>query len=291
MTAFCSFSRSATTVSRLGFGGAAVGLKDYLGHYEAGALAQRAAAVAAIHQALEDGISYFDTAPGYGNGLSEQIFGEALQGRTDVCVATKVSVSASETVRASVETSLRRLRRDSIDLVQIHGTSYTPEILAQILAPGGTLEQLVQLRGEGVVRAIGFTSEDNNDAVFRLIETEAFDTMQIAYNLLLQHPFEPTRPFGSLLKAKQSGLFIVAMRGLTSGVFQRWVRLVNPADEFDYSAALLQFVLSNPLIDVALVGMRTPDEVARNAAVWRDETRRLDLHDLWTRYREGGKSV
>ena len=59
---------------------------------------------------------------------------------------------------------------------------------------------------------------------------------------------------------------------------------VNPADDFDYGAALLQFVLSNPLVDVALVGIRTVDDAARSAATWRDETGRIDVEALWGRY-------
>ena len=135
-----------------------------------------------------------------------------------------------------------------------------------------------------MARAIGFTSEDINRGVDDLIDCDGFDSMQIAYNLLLQHPYEPTRPFGSLFRAKERGLFIAAMRGFTSGIFQKWIRLANPADRFDYTPALIQFVLSNPLIDVALVGMRTAAEVDANVAIWRDEAGRIDVTQLWTRY-------
>ena len=60
--------------------------------------------------------------------------------------------------------------------------------------------------------------------------------------------------------------------------------MANPADSFNYTGALIQFVLSNPLIDAALVGMRTPEEVDANVATWRDETGRIDVTALWTRY-------
>src|SRR5205085_10454010 len=102
--------------------------------------------------------------------------------------------------------------------------------------------------------------------------------------LLLQHPYEPTRPFGSLLEAKRRGLFTIAMRATTSGIFQKWVKLVNPANDFDYAPALIQFVLSNPSIDVALVGMRTQAEVESSSAIWRDESGRIDIAALWGRY-------
>jgi hypothetical protein len=278
------FPPTAQTVSRLGFGGAAIGLTNYLGQYDAAAATNRDAAMRALQLALDRGVTYFDTAPGYGKGLSEELMGEALAGRTDVVLATKVKLSSAREVRASVEASLRRLRRDSIDLLQIHGGSLDTEAVAAILGRGGMLEQLLRLRVDGLTKAIGFTSEDNNRGVDDLIDSGAFDAMQIAYNLLLQHPYEPTRPFGSLFRAKEKGLFIVTMRTPTSGIFQKWMRLVRPDDTFDYTPALIQFVLSNPLVDVALVGMRTSADVESSAAVWRDETGRIDVPALWGRY-------
>jgi aryl-alcohol dehydrogenase-like predicted oxidoreductase len=278
------FPPTAQTVSRLGFGGATIGLTNYLGQYDAAAATNRDAAMRALQLALDRGVTYFDTAPGYGKGLSEELMGEALAGRTDVVLATKVKLSSTREVRASVEASLRRLRRDSVDLLQIHGGSLDTEAVSAILGRDGMLAQLRRLRDEGLAKAIGFTSEDNNRGVDDLIDSGGFDAMQIAYNLLLQHPYEPTRPFGSLFRAKEKGLFTVTMRTPTSGIFQKWMRLVRPDDTFDYTPALIQFVLSNPLVDVALVGMRTSADVESSAAVWRDETGRIDVPALWGRY-------
>jgi aryl-alcohol dehydrogenase-like predicted oxidoreductase len=278
-----TFPHTGIAVSRLGFGGAAMGLTNYLGPYDAAK--RRDISLATVRRAVERGITYFDTAPGYGNGLSEEIMGEVLEAVTGVVLATKVPFAAAG-IRASLEASLRRLRRSRVDLVQIHGNSIDGEMLAQMLAKGGMVDQLVRLREEGLTATIGFTSEDNNRGVCALMDTGAFDTMQISYNVLLQHPYEPTRPFGSLFEAKRHGLFTISMRTVTSGVFQKWIRLANPADRFDYTAALIQFVLSNPLIDVALVGMRTPEEVDANVATWRDEAGRIDVTGLWTRYVE-----
>lgn len=75
------------------------------------------------------------------------------------------------------------------------------------------------------------------------------------------------------------------MRTLTSGIIQRWLRLVNPDDRFDYNPALLQYVLSNRLVDVALVGMRTPAEVEANVAIWGNLAGRIDIDALHERYR------
>jgi hypothetical protein len=278
-----AFGPRRVPVSRLGFGGAPAGLSNYLGAYDAAAAANRATMLAALRRAVELGVTYFDTAPGYGDGLAEEIFGEALDG-VPVFLATKVPLTAAGQVRQSVEASLRRLRRDRIDLLQLHGSSYGPDEMDAVLRPGGMLEELARLKQEGLIGLTGFTSEDNNTAVFRFIDSGGFDAMQLCYNFLHQHPYDPTRPFGSLIEAKRRGMATVTMRTATSGTLQRWLRMVNPADTFDYTPALIQFVLSNPLVDVALVGMRDPAEVAANVRLWRDIEGRIDIAALHARY-------
>ena len=199
-------------------------------------------------------------------------------------LATKVPLTAAGRVRQSLEASLRRLRRDRIDLLQLHGSSYGPDQADAVLRPGGMLEELARLKQEGLIGLTGFTSEDNNAAVFRFIDSGGFDVMQLCYNFLHQHPYDPTRPFGSLIEAKRRGMATVTMRTATSGTLQRWVRMVNPADTFDYTPALIQFVLSNPMVDVALVGMRDAAEVEANVRLWRDTGGRIDIAALHARY-------
>lgn len=279
-----AFGRTGKIVSRLGFGGAPAGLTNYLADYNPHDSAHRRGVQHALETALTLGITYFDTAPGYGNGASEQIFGEVLaHAREDIFVATKLNRDVTD-VRASVETSLHRLGRPHIDLLQIHGTSFTPQEAAAFLEPGGMVEQMEALRTEGLIRHLGFTSEDNNPPVYGLIESDRFDCMQIAYNLLHQHPYEPTRPFGSLLAAQARQMGVCTMRARTSGIFQRWVQLVNPENSFDYGQALLQFVFSNPLVHVVLVGMRTAEEVRSNVAIAQDLGGRIDIDELHRKY-------
>ncbi len=276
--------RTGREVSRLGFGGAPAGLKNYLDEYDPALPDQREGVVAAILRALELGVTYFDTAPGYGAGVSESIFGEALAGCGErVFVATKIGASA-EGARRSLEGSLERLRRDGVDLVQIHGSSYSVAQTEAMLAPGGIVAELEQLREEGLTRAIGFTTEDTNDSVYRLIRSGRLDVMQICYNMIYQHPYEPTRPFGSILEADDAGMGVVTMRTLTSGILQNWIRAVNPDDTFNYNAALLQFVLANPLVDVALVGMRDIATVECNVDVANDLDGRIPLDRMHERY-------
>ncbi|MBT4125236.1 MAG: aldo/keto reductase [Chloroflexi bacterium] len=281
--------RTGADAIRIGFGGAPAGLTNYLDPFSPVDTAQREGVIAAIGRAVEVGINYFDTAAAYGTGESEKIFGEGLSAagissqRDDLYIATKVSHNEANP-RESIEKSLKNLRLDSLDLVQVHGTTYTPEARDQTLRSGGTLEVLEQARDEGLIRHIGFTTEDQNPPVYEFIASGRFDVMQTCYNLVFQHTYEPTRPFGSIYEADKAGMGVVTMRSLTASVFQRWMSAVRPDDEFDYSPALLQFVLSNKLVDVALVGMRTPEEVDKNIAVLNDVAGRFDLNDLHEKF-------
>ncbi|MFW5947317.1 MAG: aldo/keto reductase, partial [Gemmatimonadota bacterium] len=226
----------------------------------------------------ELGINYFDTAPAYGGGASEEILGQALADvREPAFVATKYGVWQKEGLRRSLEGSLQRLGRDHVDLLQLHGLSWSAEEVERILAPGGVADAMEELRQEGLVRHLGFTSEDDNDALYRLIKSERFDVLQMLYNFVNQQPYDPVRPFGSLLVARQHGLGTAAMRPTTSGVFQKWMRRVRPDDDFDYTPALIQFALSCPAVDVVLVGMRSAERVEQNVALLEDTAGRVDI--------------
>lgn len=281
---YVTLGRTGRIVSRLGFGGAPAGLTNYLGEYTPADAHQRRQVIDAIQSAFELGVTYFDTAPGYGNGESEAIFGEALAGLGNrVFVATKIGPDIHN-VRQSVEKSLRRLKRDTLDLLQIHGSSYSESQTESIFSSGGMLEQMQKLRTEGLIQAIGFTTEDNNPAVYRFITSGRFDTIQLCYNLLFQHPAEFTRPFGTMFEAETREMGIVTMRTVTSGLFQRWIQWANPDNTFDYTPALLQFVLSNSLVDVALVGMRDTGIVRHNVAIADNHADRIDLDALHRKY-------
>lgn len=103
---------------------------------------------------------------------------------------------------------------------------------------------------------------------------------QLCYNFLFQHPYEPSRPFGSMMEAESRGMGIVTMRAPTSGLFQKWMRMVDPANKVDYTPHLIQYVLSNPYVDVALIGMRTSERVIQNVNICNDMSGRIDLEKL-----------
>jgi aryl-alcohol dehydrogenase-like predicted oxidoreductase len=282
---YAQFGKTGASVSRLGFGGAVLGVKNYIRPYDPGTEEAQLGAHRALETAVELGLTYFDTAPAYGDGASERIFGEVLGGLEPgrIFLATKCVPTDYDGVLRSVEGSLKRLRRDYVDLLQIHGGTYTDDRVRQILAPHGMADAMEKLKADGVVRSVGFTSEDNNRAVFDFIDCGRFDAAQLCYNVFFQHGYEPSRPFGALLAAEKQGLGIAAMRVPTSGAFQRWMKMIRPEDNFDYGPSLIQFVLSNPLVDVALVGMRSPERVRQNLAIANDLAGRIDLRTLHRR--------
>jgi predicted aldo/keto reductase-like oxidoreductase len=283
---YVRLGKTNAKVSKIGFGGAPAGMKNYLHAFDPTKDEDRKGIIRALHKAVELGINYFDTAPAYGEGQGEEIFGEALQGVDSgkIFLATKMSVGDENHVRRSMEASLKRLRRNSIDLIQIHGTSYSDEEADLVLKKGGMIDEMCRLRDEGMVKWVGFTSEDQNPPMYRLIRSGRFDMMQTCYNFIFQHPYDPVRKSGSIYEAKKMDMGIATMRPATSMIFQKWIEKVNPNNTFDYTAALVQFVLSNPLIDVVLIGMRSVKRVLQNIEIYNDSSGRMDIDELHHRF-------
>jgi aryl-alcohol dehydrogenase-like predicted oxidoreductase len=282
-----TLGRTGLRVSEVGVGGAQFGLTNYMGRWDAFSDEAQRMTTATVHRALELGYTYFDTAPGYGDGRSEEMVGAALKGhRDEVVIATKVSRNqwTPEGIRASVEASLRRLQVDVIDVIQFHGGWYHQEHVDAILNEGG-LEAFQRLREEGKVRFLGFTCEGPSCGVEELIATGAFDTMQVRYNLMYQHPSDWHNDTGVIRQAEVQGMGIILMRPLTSGVFQRLMAEAFPEiDVLDVGRLLLNYVLSDPYVDVALVGMREPSFVELNNDISDDVASRIDLAQLHERY-------
>jgi uncharacterized protein len=274
---YAELGSTGRRVSRLGFGGATAGLKNYISRYDPDNYEDRDGVVAAIHRALELGVTYFDTAAAYGDGLSEEIFREGLGTGVDVFLATKCIATDAAGVRRSLENSLDHLGRNSVDLLQVHGSVHEPADVTRMLASGGMVDEMAKMQSEGLIRHVGFTGEAQDQRFYRLLDSHRFEVMQVCYNLIFQHPYDPHWKSGSIYQAEEARMGIVTMRSLTAGLFQRWLRAAMPDVVIDCSGSLLQFQLSNPLVDVALVGMRSVEEVEKNVAVTENIEGRIDL--------------
>ncbi len=277
--------RTGRTVSRIGFGGAPAGIPNYLRPFDPIQPDERGPILAALRRAVELGITYFDVAPGYGDGVAERLFGEALDGVASkrLFIATKVGIWNEMEVRASLEASLRNLRRDYVDLLQIHGTCYTTEHADRILRTDGYLDQMERLREEGLIRHLGFSVECINRPLYQILDCQRFEVVQVLANVVTQHAYDPVWQGGVLYDLEAMGLGIAAMRSTTSGLLQRWIKQVNPDNTFDYTPATVQFQLSNPLIDVVLLGMRSVRTVEANVALCADRVGRVDIAALYQR--------
>ncbi|MBU6497299.1 MAG: aldo/keto reductase [Rhodospirillales bacterium] len=264
-----ALGRTGLVVSPIAIGGAPFGYAHRAGNWDPYSEEGQRSIVATLHHGLDRGINYIDTAPLYGNGHSETLIGEVMRTRRAECVlASKVwfELDADGAV-ASVRESLRRLRTDRIDIVQLHGRMYTDSERAHILGANGPLAGLRRLRKEGGIGFIGLTTEEPWTAIPFLDEPD-IDVYQIAYNLIYQ---AAARHF--LIAASKAGAGVVTMRTMTSGVLPLTLHYLAPewAAARDPYEVGLRFVLSDSRIHSGLIGMRSAAEIDRNvdiAANW-----------------------
>ena len=182
------FGRTGLQVSELVFGGGFVG----------GLLITQddATKEKAIQTALHAGINWIDTAPSYGNGQSEETLGWLLADRLNPpYVSTKFNLDSERLddiagqIEASLEASLKRLRRDSVDLLQLHNritptTSGRDLSVETILGSGGIADCLDRLREQGLFRYQGITALGDGKSCCEVIASDRFDSAQVYYNLL-----------------------------------------------------------------------------------------------------------
>ncbi|WP_158292379.1 aldo/keto reductase [Paracraurococcus ruber] len=175
--------RTGLRVSALGYGAGAVG-----GLLVRGSPAEQERSLA---RAFEAGITYVDTAALYGNGESERNLGRALKalGASPV-LGTKARVPAEArgdiagALAASLEASLQRLGRDSVDLFQLHDEIGTAEGLTAAQVLDQAVPALRRLRDQGKCRFLGITALGTVPALRAVLESGAFDTAQIPFNAL-----------------------------------------------------------------------------------------------------------
>jgi len=225
--------------------------------------------------ALDGGITYFDTAPAYGNGQSEKNFGEVIVTRRwEVFLATKTGNRSYDGAMRDVEASLSRLRTDHLDLIQIHSVK-AKENFTTWDKTDGVLKALHKLRDEKVVRFIGVTGHESAKSMRRAIELFDFDTILTTFN-----PTEKRRPFQDtvLPVAKEKKMGILAMKVMGGGLGS--LAIGNPIkndgiwyhDESSHQAKpemLIRYVLGLP-ISAAVVGMGSIEHLRSNVSAARD---------------------
>jgi len=248
-----------------------------------------------IHQALANGVNFFDTAPMYGLGLSEQRLGTGLSGipRQRFVLATKIgkiivppgNLTADYSrvgVQSSLEASLQRLQLDQVDILHIHDADSDEHFRSAL---DEAFPALADLRSQGVIRAVG-AGMNHWQRLSQFLAHADFDCFLLAgrYTLLEHASLE----FLDLCAARQVRVFLGGVYNtgiLATGAVRgaKYNYLDAPEDVLNHvrrieavcahhnlplKAAALQFPLAHPAASL-VVGMRSPQEVAENLAALR----------------------
>ncbi len=176
---------------------------------------EKQTAISILKTSEEEGVTFFDTADVYGNGRSESIIGEYLSGRNHgITVATKFGREQGvypdgyneKTLREKTEDSLKRLKVEALDLLQLHC------IPMKYLKSGEIFEWLGKLKSEGKIRHFGASVETVEEGLVCL-EAEGTTSLQIIFNIFRQKPLKKLMP-----KAKKQGVGIIVRLPLASGL-------------------------------------------------------------------------
>ena len=295
-----AFGRTGMQLSVLGFGCGAVG-----GLMVRGDPADQERTVA---RATAAGVNYFDTAVQYGNGESEKNLGRVLHKLKppNVAVGTKVRLPPgdfgriADAVTASLESSLARLRLDRVDIFHLHN-AITETGGGPALSVRQVLDDVVpafqRLRQQGKTRFLGITAVGETAALHQVIDTHAFDSAQVVYNLLNPSAAEalpahyPAQDYERLFDhTHAAGVGVVGIRVLAGGALsgsaerhpiassepdpigsalsyaddvkraRRLMPLVQEGFAASLTEAATRFVLAHPAMGTLLVGMATPQQ-------------------------------
>ena len=227
------FGRTGEMVSAIGIGGFHLG-KSAVSDEEA---------VRLLHQGIDRGINFVDNCWDYNKGRSELRVGVALdQGgyRDRVMLMTKIDGRTKQEAASQIDTSLKRMRTDRIDLIQHH------EILRfddpdRIFAEGGAMEALIEAKQAGKLRYIGFTGHKDPRIHLHMLEVAAengflFDAVQMPLNVMDAH----FRSFSQLVVPRlvEQGIAVLGMKSFADSVLLKSQAPIQPVEYLHYSLNL-----------------------------------------------------
>ncbi len=269
---YCFLGKSDLHVSRLGFGCMSLDPKDPQG-------------VNILHKALDAGLNYFDTADLYNKGQNEMMLGLAFRDkRKELILATKVGNQwrndgsgwdwnpSKKYILSSVDQSLERLQTDYIDLYQLHGGTMEDPI-------DDVIEAFEWLKSAGKIRYYGISSIRPN-VIREYVKRSSITSVMMQYSLLDRRPEEE---MFSLLKDNRIGV-------LARGTLAKGLLISKPAEHYlNYSAeqvakvaatvksvsgnksdafeTSVHFVLKNPAVSSAVIGIRTEAQLKEALAI------------------------
>jgi aryl-alcohol dehydrogenase-like predicted oxidoreductase len=216
-----------------------------------------------IRYAVDHGVNYVDTADCYMGGENERIVGRALEGiRDKVVLASKVHIAPVDEMIRSVETSLRSLKTDVIDIMQLHGISSEEEV-----TNGYAREALRKLLDQGKIRVPGVTTHSRQETVIRAVMKHGFyRTALVAYNFRSDSGVGATirSAFGmgeglsaTIRAAAADGVGIIGMKTQAGGYSV-------PGTALSPHQAALAWVLENPGVATTIPSMVSFAQVDEN---------------------------
>ncbi len=210
-----------------------------------------------IRYALDHGVNYVDTARRYMGGKNEEYVGRALKGiRNKIYVATKTQPQSRSKadITKDIETSLKTLGIDHIDVIQLHNLTGKERIFVQ-----ETREALIKLREQGKVRFFGVTSHTNQAEVLNALVDDPdhfFDTALVAYN------FKSGKAVAdAIARAAKAGIGIIGMKN-TAGGYE-----TDTLGPFTIYQAAIKWVLEDRNVSTVIPGMRNMAELREDIAV------------------------
>jgi predicted aldo/keto reductase-like oxidoreductase len=205
-------------------------------------------AVETVLHAIHRGVDFVDTSRAY--TTSERRIGLALK-QTDkkIILASKSHSRTSDAVRADLETSLKELQRDTIDLYQCHFVKDDAEY-QKITSPGGALEALKKAKEEGLIGHIGITSH-SLDVLDRSLDDGLFDTLMVCFSFLEPHARGRIIP-----KALEKNIGVIAMKPFSGGVIEN-------------AGLALKYVLSQPGV-LVIAGVESKDLFDENWKIFQE---------------------
>ena len=223
--------KTGLKISRLGFGGIPIQKIDANGTKKL------------IEELVREGVNFIDTARGY--TVSEEYLGFALEGvRDKFILATKSMSRTKEAMARDIETSLKNLRTDYIDLYQIHNPG--AKDIEQVMAEGGALEALFEAREAGKIGHIGITLH-SAELFAKAVELPWVETIMFPYNIV------ETQGEALIEECGKRNIGFICMKPLAGGAIE------------DASVAL-RFIVSNPSVTVVIPGMGDMKEIGQNVA-------------------------
>jgi hypothetical protein len=220
----------------------------------------------ALNRALDQGITYVDTAYGYGDGKSEEWVGRVMKSRRNgVWLATKINKRNGDEAMRIIEGSLKRLQTDHLDLIHVHSMTDDAD-LAAAEAKDGVIPVLYKLRDQKVMRAIGMTSHTDPVVLRKGLEHNDLDCTQMALNAARAGMRNVPGGFGpnfmhdsfetiALPVANRKKMGVIAMKVFA----QEALSGKAPAEK------LIQYSMSLP-VSAVVVGMPKLDFVDQNIA-------------------------